>query len=507
MPDAATGGALSGAVSGAAAGTAVLPGIGTLIGAGIGGLGGLLSGSGTKSAQNAANAAAQQAAAMQSAQSFANYLSSRGISLQQIAAANPRFQTEFARIQAAGDKRDFQTWLFDHLRQNPTDPAWQQINTGSVGAQNTTLPAWAVDANGNPLQPALLQQLLGISTGANNPATAPIANLATLENVHALLQARPDLAQQLADAGVGNDGRTPEQWLIDHITQTEGANGGGTFTDALRQFAVGRVAPGGPAGAGGNTQTLDPAISALMPNATKTVGSIFDDTYLNQVMGALKPVADSRRALGDTYDQAAKQALDRLLAEQAAERARRGFTGGSSGSDIVRARLMADYAQRGAGARSQADVANASDALNAILTNQNRKISAIGAPATLATTDLALKSALASQPYAELDQLIKRLNAFSINPSSGPSLSTSVASPVINNSQITGGALSSLGSVIANQSQTNQLMALIKALNGGDRSGVGGATTYDDFLKNNPSSPASGGLTGLEGLFAATPTG
>lgn len=688
MPSGATGGALSGAASGAATGSAFGP-WGTAIGAVVGGIGGYLSGSGTQQAQNQANAAAAQAAAMQSAQSFANYLSSRGVSLQQVVAAHPEYQSEWNRVKAAGDKRDFQTWLYDHLRSNPNDNLWKEINSGSVGAQNTTLPAWAVDANGNPLQPALLQQLLGINTGANNPATAPIGSIATLENARALLQARPDLAQQLADAGVGSDGRTPEQWLVDHITQTESTSGGGTFTDALRQFLAtpttqgggNTTTPAGPAGTG-NTQTLDPAIAAIIPGATRTVGNIFDDTYLNQVMGALKPVQDARLAgaaadaarinelrglstnllttelggigavkdarlagadsiygaataaansvhdanitkladllgvrreaaaqiydatmgaaggvrdarttgakgiydaelkVADTYGQAAKDALSRVLAEQTAERARRGFTGGSSGSDITRARLNADYFQRGAGVRAQAgvgyqtrlsdagvgyaqdtgragigrattlgqaneldaiaklnaavqlaqqlgaagvgkatsiagtneqdaiaqlqarvadatrrlgyltsdadkakaaaDLANAQDALNAIIGNQNRQIGAIGAPYQLAGYDLTTKGAIAGQQYTDWDNLIKRLQAFTINPASGPSLTTSTPSPVLNNSQIAGGAVSALGSIIGNQSNTTSLIDLIKALGsagGGSGSGPGAGTT------------------------------
>lgn len=685
----------------------------------MGGVGGYLSASGTQSAQNQQNAAAAQQAAMQSAQSFNNYLSSRGISIQQIAAANPRFETEYARVKAAGDKRPFDVWLYDHLKANPSDSAWQQINTGSVGAQNTTLPNWAVDASGNPLQPSLLNQLVGIQSGANNPATAPIGSLATLANARALLQARPDLAAELAAAGVGNDGRTPEQWLIDHITQTESQSGGGTFTDALRQFAVQQAAAGapgapaaGPAGTGNNT-TLDPAIAALIPGATKTVGNIFDGTFFNQVTGALQPVADARNAnaaaqlarinelrglsgnvldtelggiksvldartagaggifdasiasatgvrdaatqgaqkvydtnvakladllgvrreaaaqiydasigaaggvrdasLGaagslrdarttgakdiygaeslraDTYAQSAQDALGRILAEQTAERARRGFTGGSSGSDIVRARLMADYTQRGAGDRAQAgvnyqgrlsdagigyatdtgraqvgyatdagragigrattlgqaneqdsmaklnaavdlarqlglvgtnfatatgtagvtkatslagageqnaiaqlqakvadatrrlgyltsdadiakanaDLANAQDALKALMDNQNRMVGATSAPFQLAGADLSLKDALTSQQYGGIDALLKRLSSFSTTPANGPALTTTTPGAVLNNTQIAGGVLSGLGSVIGNTSNNASLADLIKLLGGG----------------------------------------
>lgn len=602
-----------------------MPGIGTAIGALVGGVGGYLSASGTQSAQNQANQQAAQQAAMQSAQAFANYLSSRGISLQQVAAANPQLEAEFNRIKAAGERRDFQTWLYDHLRNNPSDPVWTQINSGRVGAQNTTLPTWAVDANGNPLQPALLEDLVGIYSGANNPATAPIGSLATLTNARGLLAANPDLAAQVA-AAVEGDGRTPEQWLVDHITQTEAQSGGGTFTDALRNFAVGQATAGtgtggpaaGPAGTGNNA-TLDPAIAALIPRATDTLGSVFDGRLLDETLTALAPVqaartseanaiaarvnelrglsgnllntelegiggvlnarrtgaegiftaatdgargidSAAREGLGnllnvrttgarniydaellraDTYNQAARQALTRMLAEQGAERARRGFTGGSSGSDIVRARLNADYIQRGAAPRAdagvnyqtrlgsaneqdglgrlqtavelaralglagtnratsfagageqdaiarltaraadatrrlgyltadgdiaaaRADLANAQDALSAITNNQNRRVGAIGAPYSLAGSDLSLKDAISNQQYGGLDAILRRLGSFSTSPASGPALTTSTPGAVMNNSQISGGALTGIGSAIGSASSSGDLQRII----------------------------------------------
>lgn len=335
MPGEANG-ALSGAASGAATGTAILPGWGTAIGAVVGGIGGYLSASGTSDAQSAANKAAAQSAAAQSAQSFLNYLSSRGINVQQLIANDPRgadFWTgQYNSSKAAGDKRDFNTWFAAALQAAPTDQIWNAIaNPSSAGAaQNTTLPSWAVDANGNPLQPSLLQQLVGIQSGtsaATSPATAPIGSIATVENVHAFFKANPEIAQSIADNMAGSgDTRTPEQWLVDHITGVESKSGGGTYTDYLRNFLTSKAAggtgvvgnqisfpggmaastggatgptlktgTGGTAGAGSNL-TLDPAIQALLAGASKTVGQIQDGTMLNDQLAALKPIADARNA-------------------------------------------------------------------------------------------------------------------------------------------------------------------------------------------------------------------
>lgn len=492
MPNSTTGatltGAATGAGAGAAVGTAIMPVVGTAIGAVAGGLigagGAYLSARGTADAQTTQNKATAQQAAAESAQSFYNYLASQGTNLQQLVSQFPEFQQEYERIRALGEKRDFQTWLVTAIKDDYSHPIWDAIArpAGTAGAANRKLAAWAVDANGNPLEPALLKQLLNIQQGlpANgaplNPATAPVGNIATVENIHALFAARPEILNEITSQdGWENAGISPEQWLVNHITQTEGASGGGRFTDSLRTFLTTPVsegggaapnvpaapgtpeAPAGPAGTG-NNQTIDPGITAIIPQATDALSGVFDGRYLKEVQAGLKPAEDARLAeaaamarrleeqragsglirdteltgigavtaartagatgiydastaaaqgihaanvdklaqlLGvrkeaaeqiynasvtsaggvrdarttganniygaeslkaDTYAQASEQALSRVLAQQTAERARRGFTGGSSGSDMLTARLNAEYLQKGAGARADAGV-------------------------------------------------------------------------------------------------------------------------------------------------------
>jgi hypothetical protein len=93
------------------------------------------------------------------------------------------------------------------------------------------------------------------------------------------------------------------------------------------------------------------AAAAIYAASTQSAGGVRDA----RTTGA-RGIYDAELLQADTYRQAANQALTRSLAEQTAERARRGFTGGSSGSDMTRARLNADYLQRGAGARTGAGV-------------------------------------------------------------------------------------------------------------------------------------------------------
>ncbi len=671
MADPATGGALTGAASGAAAGATVAGPYGAVVGGLLGAAGGYLSASGTAESQAAANKVAAQNAAAQSAQSWQNYLASRGINLQQLVAQFPDLQQTYQEALARGDKRDFNTWLYAALQAAPNHPIWDAIANpaGTAGAANTTLPAWAVDANGNPLQPSTLQDIVSISNqGKAQQRSATAA--AWLAGDGANLQNVWDAATDQDRAAYGSlenfvladydANATPEQ----RVAVTE--------TAAATAPPGSQVAPPGPAGAGNNL-TLDPAISNLIPQATNTVGQLFDSSLYREALAGLVPVQAARDAeaaalaakineqraasgtlldtetagisdvlaartagagdiydatmagaggvraaseaaaravneanvtklaelLGvrreaaqaiydasaqgaagvrdarttgaqgiygaeslkaDTYAQSAEQALSRALAEQSAERARRGFTGGSSGSDIIRARLMSGALQEGAGARAQAgvnlqnrlsdagvgyagdirtagvgrattlgqsaeadaqaklvaavdlakslglagtnyataagqagvgrattvagageqnaiallqakvadatrrlgyltsdadiakaqaDLKNAQDALGLLVADQNRKVSAIGAPFSLAGMDLSLKSNLSDQQYTDIDAFLKRLNSFTTTPASGPTLTTPAVTPVANNNQIIGGAITGLNNSLS----------------------------------------------------------
>lgn len=757
----------------------------------IGGVAGLVGGGlgaiGTQNQQQLTNQQLQAIAAQRSARDFIAYLSSRGINFNELVRAHPEFITDWNRARAAGDTRDFETFAVAAIKAAPTNPIWDDIANSTIGsgAQNTTLPAWAVDAQGRPLQPSLLNSLVGIYSGTQggaarptttgirrdvghgenvqNPATSnalpaaptnnfpvvtlaggnppdsngPIAGLATTANVEALFASNPALKAEIVNnmAG-GDDTRSPEQWLVDHITQTEAGAGGGTFTTALRQSIAQRfpstaTPPTGPfappatpaastqpgaAGTGNNT-TLDPAITALIAQATGAAANIFNGQFLDEARAGLAPVQAARTAqaaaqlarineqrdlsgqlrdtelnglsnvtlnrvqgaanilganvtgageirtaaeraaqmeneanvtrlaqlLGvrreaaqaiydatstgaagvrdarnrgaediygaellsaDTYNEAQRAALARSLTQQTARRLRQGYSGGSSGSNLGEARLTAEYFQRGAGARtaagvgratrlsdsgvgyatdmgragvgrattigqaneqdsmaqlqaavqlanrlglagtnfatsvagsrtgyatsmagineadaigrlqaqaddarrrltyltSDADIArakadeqNALDGLNLIISNQNRQTSSIGLPFQLANSDLALRTNLANQPYADIDALMRRLSSFGINQSGGANLTTATPQPVINNTQIAGGVLAGLGSAIGSYGNNQTLAQAIAQFGGGGTTPRPASTT-----------PNSGGNY-LNSLFIPTP--
>lgn len=316
MPDVASS-ALSGAGTGAAIGS-VIPVIGTGVGAIAGGIigagGALLSGAGTSAAQSQANAAAAQNAAAQSAQSFLNYLSSRGTNIQQIIANDPRgpqfWQNQYQQSVAAGDHRDFNTWFVAAINNARGDPIWTTIASPTIGngAQNTTLPDY-VTIGGAPAQPAIANAATNLYQGATG--TTPIGQIATLQNAHGLLAAHPEIAAELTAAGVGNDGRSPEQFLVDHITQTEAQSGGGRFTDALKSFVAGdAAAKAGPAGGGPGSGIDTGSLVTQNTAVNKNITDLLSGATLAGNLAGLQPALDARSAAADLQK--------RLLDEQRA---------------------------------------------------------------------------------------------------------------------------------------------------------------------------------------------
>lgn len=592
-----------------------------LIAAGLAAAGGIASGVGTAQAQNQANSAGARAAAQQGAASFFNYLSSRGINIQAIAAANPTIVQSYQQLQAQGDKRDFQTFIYQFMQANPTTTLWNAIDnptTANGGAQNTTLPTWATTGTGAALQPALLQQLLTIAnangvSGLGSGPGAVAGPQSQLQNATAYLAANPDIQAQIQqNLTASGDSRSPAQWMLDDAA-TGDTNP--AFTTNFQNFVTAQGAPAAAGnGTGGSTAGgaatppattgVDPAIQALINSSNGVAGNIFDGTFLKQQLAALQPALDARSAapgqiydatisgaqgiqsaegtaanstyqanvdqlaklLGvqtsaakaiydasisgaqgvntaqlaqaQTYQDAGDQASTAAIAANNAQRARQGFVGSSSGNDLQNARILASYIQQGAGARAQAgvnlaqstanagltqaqsvggaqtsdqqqqmaaavalaqqlgasnvnyattagnagvakatgsaqaDYQNAIDKMNALITDQNRQVSAVGLPYDLANAQLVLQKNEANAPYDGVDALTSRLGQFSINQAGGPAPSTFIPQPVINTAQIAGGALTAAGQVYGNSASTTSLLNILKSLQGPSTSGT-----------------------------------
>lgn len=397
------------------------------------------------------------------------------------------------------------------------------FSTGSmpgipVGPTNTVLPLWA-QIGREPAEQYLFNQILNTARGSGVDVNDP-GSFASINQVREYLASSPDdLAGIQAMLKETGDTRDPIQWLHDHVNTTEVDDGGGQFTTKLKAFAQERNA------AQPSESALPAEYQALQDQVLGTVKHIYDGGFLTDEMNALAPALEARLRLGDlalerntelrdktkgiydaellradTYAQAAQEAVNSVLAKNAARDAVRGFSGGSSMDDLTRARTLAPAIQAGAGARAQADVdyktrlasildaeaktvgenakiQNALDRLGLISGDITRRINSANMPGDLYQRQLGLESLTYNQKFRDLDSLISRLN----NLSTGGMVQPSQAvvpniQPVLGSGQILGSALSNLSSAGMDYFSTQ---ALIKAMGSGSglTTGAGGGSS------------------------------
>jgi hypothetical protein len=456
--------------------------------------GGLIQGNATKKAQQSANATNTQLADDKNVFDWNSYLLQRGIN-------------------AGGTARP------------------GEIPAGAA-AVNTSLPLW-LQSNGMPAEQAILQAILGQGGFASQPAAA---STSSGDQLAAYYASDPGFAAEynrhMAQAQPGTDRRSPTEWLRDHLNANP---------DAMNDFRAYFAKPVNGTSevvTSGSTPAIDPLYLELQQKAAGAIRDLFDGKYLDQQYAALAPILAARttgagniydasvraaddiygatetgaRSIydadllhADTYQQAAQQALSRVLNQQAGQRARQGFVGTGSGDMLTRARLTADYAQQGAGVRAQAGqslaqrlaeagvtrattkgqagvtratslgTAGELDALSrlSLLTDDiNRRLAGVNLPANLAQSDLSIRRSAADAPYAAIDSMLARLNQFRTNATPS-SLATPNIQPTINSGQIVGSAISNVGQAVGDYYNNKQLLdAINKMSSGGNQNAV-----------------------------------
>jgi hypothetical protein len=219
-------------------------------------------------------------------------------------------------------------------------------------------------------------------------------------------------------------------------------------------------------------------------------------------------IYDATLTQADTYANAVKQATADELQRQQAQRALQGFIGEGSGDALMRARTLAGGYQAAAGARAQAGVDQAgrlygindadatsrfgvnSEYMKALTTfldadaraaegqanleNQTdnasvysndvaTRLANLGVGGQLVTQRQGIESAQAAKPYEGINQMLSALNFFRNTPSTPGTVSPTYSQP-INSGQIAGGAISSVGTGLANYYQNKSLTDAIKGL-------------------------------------------
>jgi hypothetical protein len=424
------------------------------------------------------------------------------------------------------------------------------FSTGSmpglpVGDVNTVLPLWA-EIQRMPAEQYLFNSI--ISTGLGNRVdTANPLSFASVNQTRAYLAANPQRRTEIEDMlKATGDARDAATWLRDHITTTETDDGGGWLTEELRKFGEQSNA------AQGDPNALPAEWRGLLDQSRGAIGKIYSGEYLTEEMNALAPALAARLRLGDielernnelrgktkniydaellradTYADSAMEAVRRVMAQQDAKNAVRGFSGGSAMDDLTRARATAGAIQQGAGARAQAgvdyatrlaqildadaskitanaEIQNALDRLGITSNDINRRIGNVGTAGSLFQQELGLKDLVAGERFRDLDATLKRLGMLTTGGAvqAAPYVAPNVQ-PVLTSGQIAGSAISSLAGMgmdyFTNQAligAINKSPSLFSSAAGYGRGGGGGALF----------SP-SGNFNYTVGNFATTPAG
>lgn len=257
---------------------------------------------------------------------------------------------------------------------NATPEEKQTITTAAATSSGTAAGAPGV-GNNTTLDPRI-SALIGQSTGAAAKIFDDTYLKQTQDALDPIAKARAaEAAAQLAKVneqrGLSGDLKNTELAGISDVLAARTAGAGGIYNASLA--SAGGVRDAGTAAANDIydtnvaklAQVLDVRLDAakqIYDASMTSAGGVRDarntgaaGIYDATKTGA-KDIYGAELGRADTYAQSAQDALGRILAQNTADRARQGFTGGSSGSDIVKARLMADYTQRGAGARADAGV-------------------------------------------------------------------------------------------------------------------------------------------------------
>lgn len=453
-----------------------------LVAAGASLAGSVIGGNSARQAQAGANASNERIAANANTQNWNQYLLSRGYnpglagvpnaSAQSLAAQYPELESEWKRVQGIGDTRTFDQWLTDHMRENPGDYITQAAG-GMPGAVNTFLPIWA-QLDGMPAEEALLQRIL----------QQTLASEGQPPQVNAQYQG-------LMNQAAGNLGRIYDGSML------------ASELAALDPALAARLRLG-ELGFERNAEMRDASGNILNTELTGLAD------LLGTREGAVRSIYDAELLKADTHEQAALESVQRVLAQQQAKNAHRGYSGGSSMDDLLSARTLAPAMQAGAGARADAginletrlggareadsmgrltansenarrlaqildadaginaenmNVQNALDRLQLITGDNTRRNNSTLLPGQLAAQQYGLEDMAHNAQFRDLDSALNRINSmFRGQQLSTPNPATPNIQPVMGSGQIFGSALSSAAGLGMDYFTTQ---SLINAMNKG----------------------------------------
>lgn len=257
----------------------------------------------------------------------------QSLTIQNIPQLAPQLMAEWNRVRANGDRRSWEQWAGDHLRN--TDPNW-------LNSVQHLAPAGTPGVSGSDEQNAALarwrQKAQQNSTSETVPLEQDLMDRVLRDYVY------PDLERDTAR-------RTQAQGYLDNFNR-----GLDQAVAQAQPFLDGRRLAEENAMADDTGRRLRDAVNA---EATGQLGAL--DTLQTGRLDALAPLEKERLTLADTQVSGINQALEGERDRQTAENMMKGYVGSSSAEDAAMLRATLDARQGAAETMGGAKVANATD--------------------------------------------------------------------------------------------------------------------------------------------------
>jgi hypothetical protein len=282
--------------------------------------------------------------------------------------------------------------------------------------------------------------------GSQQSKAAKSANAANAKNVSDTNQLNYELFRQgrgsegssLLPLYLERNGQTAEQYLGDQ------AYTAAQFTPSAAQTYA-------------DAQTIQRRYQPTIDAATGTVAGLYDGGLLSEEQSLLLPLANEREKAAATQRQSGLEALSATLNEIQAINRKRGFSGDSLSTNLVRSEARRRTAGDAANTLSSARIQNASDRFQLGRNDINRRVANVNLPFQTAQQAQGFNN-FASNAVSQNEQNRQnKFNWFRIQPGAFQNAQLPQVQPVATNGQIAGQAVGALGGAAANYAANSYL--------------------------------------------------
>lgn len=235
--------------------------------------------------------------------------------------------------------------------------------------------------------------------------------------------------------------------------------------DAMSYYQAMRASEGTPAEQIARYRESIGRYRPMIEAGDRDLAGIYSGSVTDEELAAARPVFGARSALAETQSEGIMEGLSARLNTLSADRARQGYSGGSS-FDTNRALASTIMArQAAAGARGGANLANAEQEFGLRLGGINRRLSAMDAPFQRAGQLGQFESLPGQLAGQSFKQSMSPFEFFRISPNAYQAPQPYPVQPGIGMGQIIGAGLGAAGSTLGNYYMNKQLLDQINARN------------------------------------------